>query len=213
MKKFYWDIETEGLPINQIEKLMPEFEAGGNVKDPAKIAAQIAEKKAAWLETTALRAITGKIVAVTSAIDTQDPEMQVGDEENLIKTCLSNLKSCFGLEMNAYAWNGSGFDLLFLCQRAAVYNIPAFAELTRQSSGGRFYWNERLVDPKMVWANYSPDHTGTSLKSVSLALGVGEKTGDGKDFAALLKTDPKKAEEYAINDVNLLRAIVGRMGI
>lgn len=211
MKKLYWDIETEGLPLEKVEKLMPEFEAPGNIKDPEKIKAAIEAKKADWMEGLALKAITGRIVAVTVAQD-DEPKMYAGDEKQLITGMLEFLNGAIADNSAAYAWNGSGFDLPFLCQRAAVYSIPAFAMLTVNVKG-RFYWREQLIDPKMVWANYSPDHAGTSLKSVAYALGVGEKSGNGKDFAALLKTNRKEAEQYAINDVKLLRGIVQRMGI
>lgn len=213
MKKLYWDIETEGLPVEQITPLMPEFEAPGNIKDESKIKAAIEAKKAEWLDKAALRAITGKIVAVTMAKDGYEPLMSSADDESLlIATALIALKEAISLNAQAYAWNGHGFDLPFLCQRAAVYDIQAFRDLTTFRYG-RYYWNENLIDPKLVWSNYSPDHTGTSLKSVSHALGVGEKSGDGKDFAALLKTNPDEAKKYALNDVELLRAIVKRMGI
>jgi predicted PolB exonuclease-like 3'-5' exonuclease len=213
MKKFYFDIETEGLPFEQIERLMPEFEAAANIKDEVKIKAAIEAKKADWLDKVALKAITGKIVAVTIAKDDNVPEMWANfGEKTLIEEILKELKSVISLNAQAYAWNGSGFDLPFICQRAAVYNIPAFADLT-VNMRGRFYWQESLIDPKLVWSNYSPDHTGTSLKSVALALGVGEKTGEGKDFAKLLKEKPDEAKTYALNDVNLLRTIVRRMGI
>lgn len=210
--KLYWDIETEGLPFEQIEGIMVEFSAGGNIKDPIKIAAAIAEKKVEWLDKTALKAITGKIVAITIAIGTMSPEMVIGDENELIARIVGELKSCIAMNGEAYAWNGSGFDLPFICQRAAVHSIPAFRDLTTNVRG-RFYWHEALIDPKMVWSNYSPDHSGTSLKTVASVLGVGKKAGNGKDFAAILKTNPGEAEVYALNDVNLLRAIVGRMGI
>lgn len=211
MKKLYWDIETEGLPFEQVEKLMPEFEAPGNIKDPEKIKAAIDGKRAEWLDKLALKAITGKIVAVTICQDVE-PTMNIGDEKNLIIATVDLLQQVINQNDSAYAWNGSGFDLSFLCQRAAVHGIAAFAALT-VNVRGRFYWNENLIDPKMVWSNYSPDHTGTSLKSVAYALGVGEKIGNGKDFAALLKTNPKEAETYAFNDVLLLRGVVQRMGI
>jgi hypothetical protein len=211
--KFYFDIETEGLAPEQLTKLMPEFEAPGNIKDPAKIAAAIADKRADWLDKTALKAITGRIVAVTVAKDGQEPEMRSGDELELIRGILDDLGNVIGQNDQAYAWNGHGFDLPFICQRAAVYEgIAAFAMLTNHK-GGRYRWHDSLIDPKLVWSNYSPDHTGTSLKSVALALGVGEKSGDGKDFARLLKEKPDEAKAYALNDVNLLRAIVKRMGI
>ncbi len=212
MQKLYWDIETEGLPIEQVAKLMPEFEAPGNIKDPEKIKAAIDVKKAEWLDKLALKAITGKIVAVTTVEDDGEPKMAIGDDKELVENAVAMLTDVIHQNASAYAWNGSGFDLLFLCQRAAAYRIPAFAALTVNVKG-RFYWREQLIDPKLVWSNYSPDHTGTSLKSVALALGVGEKSGNGKDFAALLKTNPKEAEQYAFNDVVLLRGIVQRMGI
>lgn len=210
--KLYYDIETEGLPVEQITPLMPEFEAGGNVKDPAKIAAQIEEKKKDWLDKAALKAITGKIVAVTIAKGNVEPEFHCDSERFLIEFLLNELKAAISLNDNTYAWNAHGFDLPFLCQRAAVYDIQAFSDLTT-NRGGRFYWREQLIDPKLVWANYSPDHTGTSLKSVSYALGVGVKDGNGKDFAQLLKTSPEEAKKYAVNDIVLLRGIVQRMGI
>jgi hypothetical protein len=212
MKKLYFDIETEGLPVAQIEKLMPEFEAPGNIKDEAKIKTAIEAKKADWLDKAALKAITGKIVAITSAADDEAPTMIAGHEPLLIAAILDGLTEVISQKAKAYAWNGHGFDLPFICQRAAVHGIPAFADLT-VNVRGRFYWHESLIDPKLVWSNYSPDHTGTSLKSVALALGVGEKTGDGKDFAKLLKEKPDEAKAYAVSDVNLLREIVKRMGI
>ena len=212
MNKFYWDIETEPLPIEQLENLMPEFTAGANLKDPSKIAAAIADKKQDWLDGAALKAITGKIVAITSAIGSGEPLMTVGDEQKLIESIIGSLKCVIDVNTQAYAWNGHAFDLPFLCQRAAVHGIPAFRDLT-VNVRGRFYWHESLIDPKLVWSNYSPDHTGTSLKSVSLALGVGEKIGSGKDFAKLLKEKPDEAKSYALTDVNLLRAIANRMGI
>ena len=213
MKQFYFDLETQGLPADQIQKLMPAEWPTGNTKDPAKLAAAIEEKKVEWLDKTALKAITGRIVAVTSAVDDNVPEMSAqADEKTLIQILLTELVQVIQINATAYAWNGHGFDLPFLCQRAAVHDLPAFSKLTTKFRG-RHYWNENLVDPKLVWSNYSPDHSGSSLNSVSLALGIGEKAGNGKDFAALLKTDPIKAKEYALMDVELLRKAVLRMGI
>jgi predicted PolB exonuclease-like 3'-5' exonuclease len=215
MNRIFYDLETEGLPEADLAKLMPEFAAGANLKDPAKIVAAIADKKQDWLDGAALKAITGKIVAVTIAWDDTEPTMFANDpdgEIGLIKIVLRELKRMISVGGMAYAWNGHGFDLPFLCQRAAVHNIQAFRDLT-VNVRGRFYWHESLIDPKLVWSNYSPDHTGTSLKSVALALGVGEKIGSGKDFAKLLKENPAEATRYALADITLMRGIINRMGI
>lgn len=210
MKKLYWDIETSSIEDTKLlEKLIPEFEAPGNIKDPLKITAALAEKRADWLDKNALRGITGQIIALTLAEDNLEPEFVTGDEKKLIERIFSELADP---AVDAYAWYGSGFDLPFVCQRAAVHNIQAYPILTVKAKG-RYYFRENLIDPKLVWANYNPDHRDTSLAKVALALGVGEKSGNGKDFAALLKTDRDKAIEYAKNDVILLRGIVQRMGI
>lgn len=213
MNRYYFDLETEGLPLDQIAKLIPEFEAGGNIKDPEKIKAAIESKRTEWLDKTALKAITGKIVAFASAADERAPEFYAqADEKTLIEILVTELRQMIQLNATAYAWNGHGFDLPFLCQRAAVHDIPAFKFLTTKFRG-RYYWHENLVDAKAVWSNNSLDHSGSSLNSVSIALGIGEKTGNGKDFAALLKSDPVKAKEYALMDVELLRKVVLKMGI
>ena len=212
MTRLFWDLETSPLDDEQLlNKLMPDFTAASNVKDPAKIAAQIEEKKKDWLDKLALKAITGRIVAVTIAQDDGEPVMHVGDEKNLIIALVDNLKEVISQNASAYAWNGSGFDLLFLCQRAAVHNIPAFRDLT-VNVRGKFYWHESLIDPLLAWTMYQ-DKAGASLNSVGIALGVGEKAGSGKDIAALLKSNPDEAKAYALNDVTLLRAIVQRIGI
>lgn len=213
MKQFFWDLETEGLPFEVVQPLMPEFEAPKNIKDADKIAVALSEKRADWLDKCALRAITGKIVAFTYAWDDEKPEMIVGNESKIINLAIEKVKSvAIRQPANGYAWNGHGFDLPFLCQRAAVHGVQAFYYLMVYVRG-RYYWHESLIDPKLVWSNYSPDHSGSSLKSVAQALGVGEKTGSGKDFAALLKSNPAEAERYALADVTLLRNVVRRMGI
>lgn len=211
--RFYFDIETAPLPMQQLDRVMPEFEAPLNIKDESKIKAAIETKKAEWIDKAALKAITGHIIAVTFARNDGLPAMATRHmEADLIGALLEQLKQVIGSGGRAYAWNGNGFDLPFLCQRAAVCGIQAFSDLT-VCVKGRFYWNESLIDPRLVWSMYSTDYSGASLDAVAKALGVGEKNGNGKDFVALLKSDPVQAELYAKNDIELLRGIVKRMGI
>lgn len=207
INKLYFDIET--APGTLLSKLMPEFEPAANLKDPVKIAASIADKQAAWLEKAALSATTGQIVAVTLATNETAPKLYTGDEKDLINRAIEELCDP---AVTVYGWNLHGFDLPFLCQRAAVHGITSFPHLTTAFRGRR-HWSEHLVDAMQVW-NMSHQHVaGSGLGAVALALGVGEKNGDGKDFAELLKSDPVKAESYAVNDVNLLRKIVQRLAI
>ena len=52
--KIIFDIETGPAPLEQLTAIMPEFEASGTLKDPVKIEADIAKKRAAWLDKAAL---------------------------------------------------------------------------------------------------------------------------------------------------------------
>lgn len=212
MKKIYWDLETEGLPLADLERVMPEFDAPRNIKDPVKIKDAILEKKLEWIDKAALKAITGKIVAFTYAVDNEEPQMVTGGEAGLIEHAHHVLQEVTASRAYAYAWNGHGFDLPFLCQRAAVHGKPLFGTLCNKVRG-RYYWDEGFIDPKAVWSSYSQDHTGSSLAVVARVLGVGEKTGSGKDFAGLLRTNPEEARKYANADITLLRGVSNRMGL
>jgi len=211
MTRIFLDLETAGLSLDQLQKFMPKDDEWplGNASKPETVARIIEEKKVEWIDQAALSAITGQIIAVAVGVgENLPPICHVGQELELINLTLAHLETI----TSCYTWNGSGFDLPFLCQRAAVYGISAFGRLTTMFRGRR-YWNENLIDAKQVWSMYSSDHRGTSLAKVAMALGVGEKIGNGKDFADLLKTDRERAMDYAKNDVVLLRKIVQAMGI
>lgn len=45
-----FDIETGPAPLDEIEAMMPEFEAPGNLKDPVKIEAALAKKREDFVE-------------------------------------------------------------------------------------------------------------------------------------------------------------------
>jgi len=221
MKSLYYDIETCALPIEDLRKIMPEFDENevktGNIKDPEKIRAKIEEARegheANFIDRAALKAISGCVVAVTFAEDDAPPQMKVGDELALIRHFRDRCNTAIHLGANIYSWNGAGFDIPFMLQRGAVHNLGLHGKFM-SCFKGRFSVNERFIDAMQVWiAAYGGDKTGSSLNTVSKALGIGQKTGSGKDFAALLKSDPKKAEEYALMDCVLLRDIVTRMGI
>jgi DNA polymerase elongation subunit (family B) len=212
MKKIYFDLETEGQSPELLTKLVPEFEAPGNFKDPEKIKDAIAAKRAEWFDRTALKAITGKIIAFTYSVNDEAPKMVTGDEATLIRFAINTLADIVDDNTFVYGWNSNAFDMPFLMQRAAALGIPAF-NLFLKPSNGRHYLHKGLIDVRAVWSLNSPEMTGTSLGAVALALGVGEKIGDGADFSKLLKSDPKAAEQYAVNDIILLRAVAKRMGL
>lgn len=210
-RNYFWDLETSGLPESEL--LVPEFVASKVLKDPLKIAADIADKKQAWLEGCALRATTGRIIAFSSAWDDSEPEFySTPDERTMLDVLYHDLCEVIGLGGRAFAWNSGGFDLPFFAQRCAIHGIPAFKTFTTNYRG-RWSWNEGFVDPMQVWCGPGQRSDGASLKAVAFALGVGTKSGSGKDFAALLRNDPVAAKAYSIQDTQLLRSVVAKMGI
>ena len=211
--KMWLDIETSALPTDELAKVMPEFAADSRLKDPEKIKASIEEKRADWISKAALRATTGRILAVTTASDDQSPRFHCSpDERTMLDIALHELTQAISLNAPVYTWNGHGFDYPFICQRAAVHGIGAFRQLMT-CYRGRWQWHECLVDAMTIFAGPYNRSDGCSLKAVAAALGVGEKSGSGAEFVELLKSDPVKAKEYAMMDVELLRKIVLRMGL
>lgn len=211
--RLYWDLETASLPLDQLLPIMPEFSPAKNLKDPDKIKADLEEKKQGWLDGCALKATTGRIIAFSMALNDDEPQFHcTPDERTMLDVLDYQLREVIGQGGTCFAWNGHGFDLPFFCQRCAAHNIPAFKTFL-QPFRGRYSWNEAFVDPMQVWAGPYQRTDGCSLKAVAFTLGVGLKSGSGKDFAKLLQDDPVAAREYSLADVSLLRSVVLRMGL
>src|SRR6185503_14813798 len=72
MKTIFFDIETGPLPESELAALLPPFDPAevktGNIKDPEKIAAKIAEAEANhkrdFMEKAALDPMSGRVVAI-----------------------------------------------------------------------------------------------------------------------------------------------------
>lgn len=207
--RYYWDVETAALPEDQL--LIPEFESAKNLRDPEKIKADIADKRAAWLGGCALRGTTGQVIAFSSVWDDESPQFKANPHEGLLLDKLfQDLSEVISQGAKAYSW--SNFDVVFTAQRCAVWDIPAFKSFTT-CYRGRWSWRENFTDPMQIWCGPGQRHDGASLKAVAYALGLGLKEGSGADFAALLKTAPEAARLYSIRDTTLLRQIVRKMGL
>jgi DNA polymerase elongation subunit (family B) len=212
-KKYIWDLETAPIADELLVKFKPEFQPDSRLVDPVKIKASIESKETEWKDRAALSGITGRIIAYAGVWDNEEPEVAADENESvLLKRIVEHLQKVLFQGGKAYCFNGFHFDLPVLCMRCAINKIPVY-RLFQSYFRGRWSWNESFIDVLSVWVGPYQPVTGHSLKNVALALGVGEKTGNGKDFADLLKTDRDRAIEYAKNDVVLLRKIVAAMGI
>lgn len=69
-----------------------------------------------------------------------------------------------------------------------------------------------MVDLRDEWQLGDRQSRG-SLDSIAKHLGLGGKTGDGKAFAELWRTDRKQATAYLHNDVELTARVAGVLGV
>lgn len=216
MSFFIFDIETIPLSDAQLSLVEPEFTAPGNYKDPDKIASAIAEKRAEWKEKAALSPITGRVAMV--GIRTTDTkcltmEPKSWDDEAEMDALETGLLAEFWrtLEIAKHdgrlliGFNSHRFDLPFLMRRSwkLGVSIPIAEQVTRG-------FNAPFIDLMQRWQAGNREDT-ISLDRLSRFLGVGQKNGEGKEVANLLRTNPAAAIEYLQNDLLLTQRCAEKM--
>lgn len=134
-----FDIET--IPDLGAMDALPEPEAAKNIKDPEKIKADIAKKKAAQADKLALSPWTGRVCAYALECDNAElvacgavETLDVDNERELIEEVFYMLGKLDVL----VTYNGIGFDIPFLYTRAMLLDInpklitKKFDEMTRR---------------------------------------------------------------------------------
>lgn len=202
----YFDIETGPLPIEQIEKIMPEFKAAGNIKDPEKIKADIESKKREFVERAALSPLTGEILAIgyrSQNFETIHWSDGVGGEKELITKFFEIIRD---RSHDIVGFNSNSFDIPFICRRAWLLGLEVPKDLL-----GR-YLPDRFIDLLVIWKlrNFQDS---ISLNQLAKYFGLGEKKGDAEDFSTYYRENREKAAEYLTHDVLLTQLIGQRMGI
>lgn len=206
MKKLYFDIETG--PAEDALQFEPQFEASKVLKDPVKIAADIADKRAAWWDKLALSALTGEVLAIGWAGDDDDvtiiTQTSTVTEEDVIRSFWNATVSAEKL----VGFNSNAFDLPFLWRRSMKLGI--------RIPDGIFEPNRRLfatnIDLMERWCWFD-NQARVSLDNLAKFFGFKPKLGNGKYFAELMRTDIEEAVAYLVHDVKLTRAIGRRMGV
>lgn len=208
----YFDIETEALPEAEIAHLMPTFDAPSNYKDPEKIAANIADQKAKWLERAALSPLTGSVLAIglkskTSKLGGNEWD---GNECDLLTAFADYLNEFAfdGFESRLKGWNIRGFDIPFLITRGWKYGIKFPKWMTEKAAFGQPPFVEDLMDTFKAGDYRAPY---VSLDTAARFLGFDGKLGSGKDFAKLYHSDKAAALAYLRRDVELLEEIDRRI--
>lgn len=197
----YFDIETQANPENLL--LMPEPKAPGNLKDPEKIAAAIAEKKAEQIETAALDPDYGKVLSIGYAIRTAEPIVvnmvgaAVGEytlsEVDVIEDFWAAFYLCQG---RCVGYNILGFDLPYLLRRSMALGIrvPLMPVLAR-------YRVEPVTDLMMILYNWGAEKY-KGLKQVARLYGIPNDCPD-VDGSKVKDLTPDQLRAYQESDVRL----------
>ncbi len=226
-----FDIETGPLPLDQLRALYvePTFEQFCESCDqrwkPETREAKFAEAKAnGWqkfIDKAALDPTTGQVLAIGYlSIKTKGRAMVMDDggEDNadaeftLLSKFWEQYVKCHKAQPRPRAMVGLnifGFDLPFLVRRSWILGV----DIPTTVKPGRFF-DPLFCDLGDVWlCGQRWGEFPASLNAISKALGVGEKTGNGADFAELLKTDREAAMVYLRSDLELTAACATRMGV
>jgi len=206
-KILIFDIET--APDLGAVAALPEPKAPGNLKDPEKIAAAIAEKKSEQLANAALDPDTANITAIGMAVvDVRDPAQDadkicaylVGDEETPTEATLL-MKFWLTLVQTAgYAagYNIIGFDLPMLQRRSFALAVkPGLLSLPAISPAK--YRTQPILDLMGVLYNWDRSR---GLKWVCKRYGIPNPLPD-LDGSMVGEMDRATLRKYVANDVNL----------
>jgi len=217
MQTIFFDIETGALAGSEIAAVMPPFDPAevktGNLKDPDKIAAKLAEAEANHrrdlIERAALDPLTGRVVAIGLMYLASGRFEVIGhdDEAQTLRDFWAACRGEMGRVHQMVGFNTHQFDLPFLVRRSWKHRIEMPYGIRR----GR-WWSDEMVDLRDEWQLGDRQSRG-SLDSIAKHLGLGGKTGDGKAFAELWRTDRKQATAYLHNDVELTARVAGVLGV
>lgn len=196
------DIETAPLPEEQLKSLMPEFQADSRLKDPEKIAQNIAKKEGEWKDRAALSPITGRVIAIGSFNERSGYWSHIdADYESELLKCFWGLFRAHSDNPIICGWNIKGFDIPFLIKRSWANRVHVPSGVTHQYKG-RTYLSERFVDLMEVWQLGNHKEKYTSLDTACQHLGMQGKIDLGDRLPhEVLEEDPELFDTYLKDDV------------
>ncbi len=224
MNTILFDIETSPLPESELAALVPPFDPAevrtGNLKDPDKIAAKLAEAEANhrrdFIDRAALDPLTGRVLAIgllqNAEGGRQKAEFRIighDDEAAVLREFWDVTRGEMGRINQMVGFNTHLFDLPFLIRRSWKHRVPVPLGIRR----GR-YWSDEMIDLREAWQLGDRQARG-SLDAIAKHLGIGAKNGSGAEFAKLWQSDRAKAVEYLRNDIELtskLAEVIGALG-
>ncbi len=193
MKRLVLDIETLPVDINDAAKvayLIGDVSADSRLKDPDKVAADLASKQAEAVSKTGLDGAFGRVLMATIG-DVETGELvTIASEsanEGLVLAGLLETLDKFSTDGPGQQrplciiGHNIGWDLRFLVQRCAVHGVKVSRRLLPFDA--KPWDSEKLVDTMTAWAGVG---NRIKLDRLCVALGVESPKGemDGSQVAA-----------------------------
>lgn len=201
MKHIVFDIETIPQDEAKLLALAPEFLAPANLKDPAKIEAAIARKRADYLADAALNWKTAEIVLIGAGDDTGIQSFTASTEKELVGNFLTVLGDALADGVAVGGHNVKGFDLPMLVNRARVHGLKIPMSLLWFWKG-RPTWHESVFDT-LELLSFGRSFEGNGVEEVARVLGLPAKLGQGRDFPLMWRADRGGALAYNRRDVEI----------
>lgn len=208
-----FDIETAPRSFEEMVKVAGPFDpndvALGNLKDPDKIEAKIAEARRAYPETLAKRALLDPMLGMVSAIG-----LKLESGTKMIIDCMpdeaAGIRQFWEVATSVHqqgwaGWNIFNFDLGYLRVRSLLLGIrvPDWVSLILPS--GQVVFNRYFVDLMLVVTGHPKKYL--KLDTFCRAIGLEGKNGDGALFyIGWTSEDPAKraeARDYLNRDIDL----------
>jgi DNA polymerase elongation subunit (family B) len=201
MKNIVFDIETVPQDPAKLLALAPEFTAAANLKDPDKIAASIAKKRADFLADAALNWKTAEVVLIGAGDDTEIRSFTADSEKQLLGVFLDLVSAALGDGVVIGGHNVKAFDLPMLVNRARVHGLKIPRNVLSVWRG-RPQWHDNIFDTLEI-LSFGRSFDGNGVDDVARVFGLPPKLGHGGDFPLLWRADRDGAIAYNRRDVEI----------
>ena len=201
MKYIVFDIETVAQDPAKLLALAPEFTAAANLKDPDKIAASIAKKRADFLADAALNWKTAEVVLIGAGDDTEIRSFTADSEKQLLGDFLDLVSAALGDGVVIGGHNVKAFDLPMLVNRARVHGLKIPRNVLSVWRG-RQQWHDNIFDTLEI-LSFGRSFDGNGVDDVARVFGLPPKLGHGGDFPLLWRADRDGAIAYNRRDVEI----------
>jgi predicted PolB exonuclease-like 3'-5' exonuclease len=202
-------IDIETIPNLNLVDCLPEVKAAANLKDPAKIEADIAAKKQEQIDKMALSPFYGRICAFSHWSEKETGWNVMGDisdaeEINILRDVFYQ----FTMESQNFpsiiSWNGFSFDIPFIFKRAMLLKMELPASIP-----GMHYWTKKYshvphCDMMKELTQWEPGNTLSLDNASRVILGEAKDPCDFTKFIDMIKAeDTKEIALHCLRDSEL----------